>query len=137
MVKFFVQSIMWGWVVLFVILILVITVVAIIFTRRPKPVPGGGTGTLPPPPPPDASAPGVCSFEGEDVFNKQIYDYKGTLVVPQTSVPCSNCNQYVFKDSDGCIPMGFDKNSGSGVCTAGAANSSGNWGIPISKKCPF
>ena len=124
---------MWGWVVLFVSLILVTATLVIVFTRRPKPVP---VETGPPPPLPDMSAQGMCSFEGEDMFNQQIYDYKGTLVVGTENVPCSNCNQYVFKDSDGCIPLGYDKGVGGGVCTAGFLNATGNWGIPIPKKCP-
>lgn len=124
---------MW-WFILFVIIVTVVLLALAFYLYKPDPPPAVPQKELPEP---IAGTQGMCTFEGEDIFNNKIHDYNGTLVKPDTNVPCSNCNQYVFKDSDGCISLGYDKRFGSGVCTAGFLNSSGNWGIPVPKKCPF
>ncbi len=87
-------------------------------------------------PDPDMSATGTCSFEGEDVYNKKVFSYDGDLVQPKTQVDCSQCNQYVVKQDNGCLPMGFDSFEGN-VCIAGNKTAQGNWGLPPIMKCPF
>ena len=77
----------------------------------------------------------MCSFEGEDLFNKRVYTKSGTLVLPDTQDVCSNCVQYVFKDPDGCVPLGYDETQNEPVCIAGFRNASGNWSVPPAKKC--
>ncbi len=85
------------------------------------------------PPAPATTGP-MCSFEGEDLFNKNVY-LNGTLVTTSDQVPCSNCNQYVFRDADGCIPMGYDDVLNEPVCQVGFRNTLGNWSVPLPKKC--
>jgi hypothetical protein len=121
------------WLILF-IAIVCSGVAVYIYTRPPPPPPPVSEKEIPSP---DETIQGTCSFEGEDIYNQKIYDYYGKNVPIDTSIPCSRCNSYVFKDSDGCIPLGYDKRGGGGVCTSGFLNVSGNWGIPLSKKCPF
>lgn len=52
----------------------------------------------------------TCKFEGEDLFNKKIYKWSdGTHIVKNpTNLPCSECNQYIFKDKNECVPYIFD-----------------------------
>jgi hypothetical protein len=138
------------------------------FEKKKKPVktPGGEKVEEPlPPKPTPTSDGGSCTFENEDTVLKQVFSYDGKLVKPGTKVSCSECNQYVFKDEDGCVPYGFDRgNKKSGVCTIGtyvkdevkgvvqrACSSSKDclnnarcedgvcltWMIPDSKVCPF
>ncbi len=73
------------------------------------------------PPKPEATDDvGMCTFENEDVMLKMVYDYQGNLVSKNKQVQCSDCNQYIFKDQDGCVPYGFNRGSMAGkVCTAG------------------
>ena len=123
----------------------------------------GGGDPMPPKPDPQTDAGGTCVFENEDLILKQVYDYSGKRVPQGTTVSCSACNQYVFKDEDGCLPYGYDftENVGgkSGVCTVGGYKkkacssnkdcSNGStcgpdkfckdppWVIPDSKVCPF
>ena len=94
-------------------------------------------------PDPDTSAKGTCTFEDEDLINNSVYSYDGTSVPWEANVKdkiyidCSQCNQYVVKDEDGCLPLGYDQVSGNQVCTAGILSTSGKWNIPPIKKCPF
>jgi hypothetical protein len=120
--------------VVLVILVLIVLAVAGYFLMRPtkKPEPKEPTGR----PDPDTSAKGTCSFEGEDVYNKKVFSYNGDLVQPKTQVDCSQCNQYVVKQDNGCLPMGYDSFEGD-VCVAGFRNAQGNWGLPPITKCPF
>jgi len=60
--------------------------------------------------------PGYCTFPSQDLTLKQVYDYNGLLVNP-TKIPCSNCNQYVSRDEDGCVTYGYAGEGG--VCTIG------------------
>jgi hypothetical protein len=118
---------------------------------------------LPPKPSPQTDAGGTCVFENEDLVLKQVYDYSGKRVSQGTTVNCSDCSQYVFKDEDGCVPYGYDftenRSKSGGVCTVGGykkqacssdkdcTNGKGcgpdkfcndpPWVIPDSKVCPF
>jgi hypothetical protein len=120
-------------------------------------------GPMPPKPDPQTDLTGTCSFEGEDLFMKSARDYKGNVLKPGTTVKCSECNQYVSKEDDGCLPYGFNRGSmGSKVCQVGtyevppskerkSCQSSKDcpdnapcadgycetWMIPESKVCPF
>ena len=97
---------------------------------------GTGQHSKRPEPDPEPEAePLMCSFEGEDVFNEKVYSTSGTLVLPGFQDACSNCVQYVYKDSDGCVPLGYDETQGEPVCIAGFRNVTGNWSVPPAKKC--
>lgn len=86
------------------------------------------------PEPPEAQ-PLMCSFDGSDLFNKRIYTATGTLVVEDVKDACSNCSQYVYRDQDGCTPLGYDESQNVPVCIAGFRNATGNWSVPPPKKC--
>jgi hypothetical protein len=96
---------------------------------------GTGQHSKQPPDPEPETPPLMCSFEGEDVFNEKVYSTSGTLVVPGFQDACSNCVQYVYKDSDGCVPLGYDETQGEPVCIAGFRNVTGNWSVPPAKTC--
>ena len=104
----------------------------------------GDTGSITLPSP-DNTAGGLCKFEGEDLFTKAVYSFDGkNLPVDVPPILCSRCNQFIFKDDEGCTPYLFDKDENSiicdpkqpgkyctaqtGVCTVSLAPS---------KKCPF
>jgi len=78
---------------------------------------------LPTKPPPTSDG-GTCSFEQEDIILGHVKDYSGKKVSRDT-VPCSQCNQYLYSDEDGESPMGFWREasragaSRSYVCTVG------------------
>jgi len=128
-----IASTMKRWLVALLVVALVLLLVILLFKPKPPAPPGPK-----PLPNPDATAQGMCYFEGQDVYNKQVYDANGTLVTDSSvPIPCSNCVQYVFHDQDGCIPLGYDRGAAGGVCTAGMLNVTTNWGIPVSKPCPF
>jgi len=116
----------------------------------------GSTKRLPPKPRPSGDD-GMCFFENQDIILKNVYGYDGARVTDNSGLLCSNCNQYVFRDEDGCVPYGY---KGDRVCTiggytagvkkvcasdkdcvtAGAVCRSGqcyNWEIPDSKVCPW
>ena len=97
---------------------------------------GTGQHSKQPDPEPETE-PLMCSFEGEDVFNERVYSSSGTLVVPGFQDACSNCVQYVYKDSSGCVPLGYDETQGEPVCIAGFRNMTGNWSVPPAKTCGF
>ena len=87
---------------------------------------------LPPKPKPTSDG-GMCHFSQEDTVLKNVHGYDGKHARFSSDpnlvkFSCSECNQYVFKDEDGCIPYGFDKvencpngncNGILGVCTIG------------------
>lgn len=134
-------------------------------TKKPVKTRRGEKRDEPMPPKPDPQQDvggGMCVFENEDLILKQVYDYTGKRVTGAPSIKCSDCNQYLFKDEDGCVPYGFDltENGGKtgGVCTIGGyvkkACKTGDdctngtsceggfcsnppWVIPDSKVCPF
>lgn len=80
-----------------------------------KPKPTKKSDTLPPVPSPSLDT-GSCSFSEEDIMLRQVYDYNG-VPVTQNKITCSNCNQYVFRDEDGCVTYGYTGEGG--VCTIG------------------
>jgi hypothetical protein len=60
-------------------------------------------------PTPDANALGYCDFEGEDLYNGDVYTFDGKKVpVDVSPIECSTCNQYVYKNDDGCVTYIFD-----------------------------
>jgi hypothetical protein len=68
----------------------------------------GDSGTLNAPTP-DDNALGYCNFEGEDLYNEDVYTFDGKKVpVDVSPIPCSTCNQYVYKNDDGCVTYLFD-----------------------------
>ena len=114
----------------------------------------GPTQKLPPKPQPTSDG-GVCFFENQDIILKNVYRYDGTRITDNSGLLCSNCNQYVFRDEDGCVAYGYegdgvctiggytadvkkvcasDKDCGSAVCRSGRCY---NWEIPDSKVCPW
>jgi len=122
-----------AWYFVFPVIILAIVLTLVILLYKSAPV-----DVTPPLPPSDPSAGGSCYFQGSDVYNKKVFDIHGTPITDgKTQVPCATCSQYVFRDTDGCITLGYDKSNLGGVCTAGMVNKTGNWGIPIPKTCPF
>jgi len=47
----------------------------------------------------------TCQFEGED----KVYKWGDGKKLPKnTSIQCGECNQYLFKDKEGCVPYMFD-----------------------------
>ena len=53
----------------------------------------------------------TCQFEGEDLyFKKKIYKWSdGTRIKENPlNLPCGECNQYLFKDKEGCVPYTFE-----------------------------
>jgi hypothetical protein len=70
----------------------------------------------------------ACSFEGEDLFKSRVYTLNGTLITgdSDTTVPCSNCGQYVYRTGDPgserCVPMSYSSKQGK-VCVAGVGAS--------------
>jgi hypothetical protein len=50
---------------------------------------------------------GFCSFTEQDLFNKRVYSKDGKLVGdPAAPIRCSNCNNYVTKESGNrCVSM--------------------------------
>lgn len=76
----------------------------------------------------------LCEFEGEDIFNKKVYTFGGTLVTEQPEkMTCNECNKYVYQKEPGeCYDMGYDEEYQSkgtvvGVCSAAFTK----------KPCPF
>jgi len=70
--------------------------------------PSGPTGSLNTPAP-DNNALGYCNFEGEDLFNEDVYTFDGKKVpVDVSPIQCSTCNQYVYKNDEGCVTYQFD-----------------------------
>ena len=74
---------------------------------------------LPPQPPPQDGVTGMCVFEDQDTMMHRVFDYKGKRVAKGTTVSCSECNQYVFRDSDGCVPYTYDNEEKGNVCMVG------------------
>ena len=87
----------------------------------------------------DSEAPGTCTFEGEDIG--KVFDFKGKKIARDTKIPCSTCNQHIYKDKAGCVLFKYDfsenlnvegskmnEQDESGVCTAS---------LGVSQKCPF
>lgn len=59
--------------------------------------------------PPDTNALGYCVFEGEDLYSGDVYTFDGKKVpVDVSPIECSSCNQYVYKNSEGCARYQFD-----------------------------
>lgn len=92
-----------------------------------------GTGDLSVPAS-DPSFPGMCEFEGEDVFNKSLYTYDGSMITKSdTVIKCADCPKYLFKDDSGCVPYTYDavynkdNKKETGMCTPS---------LGASKKCP-
>jgi hypothetical protein len=70
---------------------------------------GGGGGANSNAPAPDNNALGYCIFEGEDLYNEDVYTFDGKKVpVDVSPIPCSTCNQYIYKNDDGCVTYQFD-----------------------------
>jgi len=68
----------------------------------------GGSNTLNAPTP-DDNALGYCNFEGEDLYNGDVYTFDGKKVpVDVSPIECSTCNQYVYKNDEGCVTYQFD-----------------------------
>lgn len=55
-----------------------------------------------------------CQFEGEDLFNKKVYDKEGKVVISQPSdLTCDRCSDYFYREStDKCVGFTHDE----GVC---------------------
>ena len=67
-------------------------------------------------PAPDNGAPGYCDFEGEDLYNGDVFTFDGKVVpVDVSPIECSTCNQYVYKNDDGCVNYRYDYLENSGV----------------------
>lgn len=86
----------------------------------------------------------TCQFEGEDLYNNQIYTYDGKKVDKSPVISCNQCNQYIFKDESGCAPLLFDPPEDSSICNPsrpdkiclephGVCTTS----LAPSSKCPF
>jgi len=96
----------------------------------------------------------LCDFKGEN----KVYDFDGNTLTGD--VKCGECNQYIYKSEDGCNLYGYDKLTNEqtcknspgdstciymkdienprGVCTLGNIDdSTNNWKIDKTKKCPF
>jgi hypothetical protein len=166
------EGIPWGWIWFFFAVIAFMVGyfarddIKKLFKKKPVVTPGGEKIDVPLPPKPSPSSDGgTCVFENEDLILKQVFDYSGKRVRQGTKVSCSDCNQYVFRDEDGCVPYGYDKTENKdnkvGVCTIGGyvpksctknedcADKAGSrcdsegfctkppWVIPDSKVCPF
>jgi hypothetical protein len=67
--------------------------------------------TLPNSPPEhDDTALGYCVIDHEQLYNYNVYTYDNKQVSTKMSpIPCSTCNQYIYKDSGSCSPYMFDK----------------------------
>ena len=79
------------------------------FWRTKKGDPTTGSGDLSKPSP-DSNALGYCDFEGEDLYLGAVYTFDGkTVPVDVSPILCSTCNQYVYKNDDGCVSYIFDK----------------------------
>ena len=79
------------------------------FWKTKKSDTGGDTGSLTLPDP-DTAALGYCDFEGEDLFTGDVYTFDGKKVpVDVSPILCSTCNQFIFKDDEGCVSYIFDK----------------------------
>ena len=120
------EGIPWSWiwfffaVLAFVIGYFVSDDIKKLFKKKPVVTPGGEKIDEPLPPKPSPSSDGgTCVFETEDLILKQVFDYNGKRVTQGTKISCSDCNQYVFKDEDGCVPYGYDREEKGGVCTIG------------------
>jgi hypothetical protein len=75
-------------------------------TKKEK---GDAKGTLQKPTP-DTSALGYCDFEGEDLYSGDVYTFDGKKVsVDVSPILCSTCNQFIYKNDDGCVSYIFDK----------------------------
>jgi hypothetical protein len=73
-----------------------------------KKVTSGSKGTLVAPTP-DDNALGYCDFEGEDLYNGDVYTFDGKKIpVDVSPIKCSTCNQYVYKNEDGCVNYQFN-----------------------------
>ena len=61
-------------------------------------------------PAPDTKALGYCIVETQDLFSGSVYNYKGKQMTSKMSpVPCSQCNQYVYKTDDKCSPYKYNR----------------------------
>ena len=61
-------------------------------------------------PEPNTSALGYCTFSSEDLQDKIVFDFTGKRIPENVSpVKCSDCNQYIFKNSSKCATYEFDK----------------------------
>lgn len=60
-------------------------------------------------PDPDPKALGYCVIEPGDLFSGSVYDYdKKQLPSKMSPVPCSKCNQYIYKTSNTCSSYMYD-----------------------------
>lgn len=66
-----------------------------------------GSFTLPNP---DTTARGYCDFEGEDLYSGDVYTFDGKKVpVDVSPILCSTCNQFIYKNDEGCVSYIFNK----------------------------
>lgn len=61
----------------------------------------------------------MCSFEGEDLYNKHVISENDASIVDiDTQVPCTSCDQYVYKDDEGkCSSFQYSGKKGK-ICMA-------------------
>jgi hypothetical protein len=61
-------------------------------------------------PAPDTKALGYCVIDTQDLFSGSVYDYKRKQMTSKMSpVPCSTCNQYLYKTGDQCSPYRYNR----------------------------
>ena len=59
---------------------------------------------------------GYCTFEGEDLFKHRVYTLDGKRVSRRVSpVKCTDCNQYVYKNREGCASYVYDPLVNTGI----------------------
>lgn len=67
-----------------------------------------------------------CKVEGEDLFNKKLFDKSGILLTEQPkNLTCDTCGKYYYKEDGKCVQLEFGED---GVCVVGLGQS---------KPCPF
>jgi hypothetical protein len=65
------------------------------------------------PPEPDKTALGFCTIDTQDLYNYNVFTYDNKQVSTTMSpIPCSTCNQYIFRDSGDCSQYMFDQTTG-------------------------
>ena len=116
-------------ILLFIVLLLLMYLIYCIITdtipfwQQPSSILDFSSSSSTQQPVPDTTALGYCTFKGDDLASNIVFGYNGTKVPATASpLPCSQCNQYIFKDSTGCMPYTCDRSQNTTIDDTSSLN---------------